>query len=296
MTIIETRGVAAPHRVPCRSHQQPAEDHPHHRAIADHDRDQVHDPLAGARRLLGLRRGPVQAARRGLCLVQSAPDAARGLVRPGVHQRCGDQSRLGKMAAAQSDQRPLVRRDTAAALSRRACGQRSRPRPEPHGARVHRRISRALRDRRPAQGARRSRLLASVAGCSSSASIRSTAPASPSCWRRCASTASRSPPSISASSAPSISSSGSWPQAATPTPSSINSRKGMTSEGIPYVVEFAFGLHQSGLTQGGSHVPQVRHRRQLERRDQQSVPRFRIHRRRAGEHAWPRCAPTPASR
>ena len=24
-------------------------------------------------------------------------------------------------------------------------------------------------------------------------------------------------------------------------------RKGMTSEGIPYVVEFAFGLHQSGL-------------------------------------------------
>ena len=29
-------------------------------------------------------------------------------------------------------------------------------------------------------------------------------------------------------------------------------RKGATSEGIPYVVEFAFGLHQSGLTQGGS--------------------------------------------
>jgi hypothetical protein len=27
-------------------------------------------------------------------------------------------------------------------------------------------------------------------------------------------------------------------------------RKGMTSEGIPYIVEFAFGLHQSGLTQG----------------------------------------------
>jgi DNA topoisomerase VI subunit B len=27
-------------------------------------------------------------------------------------------------------------------------------------------------------------------------------------------------------------------------------RKGMTSEGIPYVIEFAFGLHQSGLTQG----------------------------------------------
>jgi DNA topoisomerase VI subunit B len=29
-------------------------------------------------------------------------------------------------------------------------------------------------------------------------------------------------------------------------------RKGMTSEGIPYVVEFAFGLHQSGLTQGAA--------------------------------------------
>jgi hypothetical protein len=27
-------------------------------------------------------------------------------------------------------------------------------------------------------------------------------------------------------------------------------RKGLTSEGIPYVVEFAFGLHESGLTQG----------------------------------------------
>jgi DNA topoisomerase VI subunit B len=27
-------------------------------------------------------------------------------------------------------------------------------------------------------------------------------------------------------------------------------RKGMTAEGIPYIVEFAFGLHQSGLTQG----------------------------------------------
>jgi hypothetical protein len=26
-------------------------------------------------------------------------------------------------------------------------------------------------------------------------------------------------------------------------------RKGVTSEGIPYIVEFAFGLHQSGLTQ-----------------------------------------------
>jgi hypothetical protein len=31
-------------------------------------------------------------------------------------------------------------------------------------------------------------------------------------------------------------------------------RKGTTAEGIPYIVEFAFGLHQSGLTQGG-YIP-----------------------------------------
>ena len=65
----------------------------------------------------------------------------------------------------------------------------------------------------------------SVAGGSSSASSRSTAPASPSCWPRCASTPSRSPPSISASSARIISSSASWPQAATPTRSSTSSAR-----------------------------------------------------------------------
>jgi DNA topoisomerase VI subunit B len=31
-------------------------------------------------------------------------------------------------------------------------------------------------------------------------------------------------------------------------------RKGMTEEGIPYVIEFAFGLHQSALTQSGAAV------------------------------------------
>ena len=31
-------------------------------------------------------------------------------------------------------------------------------------------------------------------------------------------------------------------------------RRGMTSENIPYIVEFAFGLHQAGLTQGASSV------------------------------------------
>ncbi|MGA8991902.1 MAG: hypothetical protein WB500_16220, partial [Rhodoplanes sp.] len=34
-------------------------------------------------------------------------------------------------------------------------------------------------------------------------------------------------------------------------------RKGVTSEGIPYVIEFAFGLHQSALTQGGAASPRV---------------------------------------
>ena len=32
-------------------------------------------------------------------------------------------------------------------------------------------------------------------------------------------------------------------------------RKGVSDDGIPYVVEFAFGLHQSGLEQGGAGVP-----------------------------------------
>ena len=32
-------------------------------------------------------------------------------------------------------------------------------------------------------------------------------------------------------------------------------RKGMTDEGIPYIVEFAFGLHQSGLTQKALPCP-----------------------------------------
>ena len=31
----------------------------------------------------------------------------------------------------------------------------------------------------------------------------------------------------------------------------------MTADGIPYVVEFAFGLHQAGLSQGGAGVSRV---------------------------------------
>src|SRR5262249_61050728 len=34
-------------------------------------------------------------------------------------------------------------------------------------------------------------------------------------------------------------------------------RKGLTKEGMPYVVEVAFGLHQSGLTQGAAFVPRT---------------------------------------
>ena len=49
-----------------------------------------------------------------------------------------------------------------------------------------------------------------------------------------------------------ISSMDSLQQAATPTPSDIDRRKGMTSEAIPYIVEFVFGLHRSGLTQGAA--------------------------------------------
>ena len=68
-------------------------------------------------------------------------------------------------------------------------------------------------------------------------------------------TASRLPPSILASSALSISSSGSWQQAATSDTFKYQCRKGMTADGIPYIVEFAFGLHQSGLSQDGVGVP-----------------------------------------
>ena len=87
----------------------------------------------------------------------------------------------------------------------------------------------------------------------SSASTRSTAPALPCCWKRCSGTASRSPLSILASSAPGTSKSGSPPRAALSTPSSINAAKAIADDGIPYVVEFCFGLHQAGLD-GGRRV------------------------------------------
>ena len=203
VTIIETRGIE--HRIEFRVdhvNNEPRIAHttspsPVKIRIADHDQ-LAGDTILWRRDAPGLRARRVHKARRGLCLVQPAPDPARFLVRQGVHQRCGDQPRLEKMGSAQSDQPALVRRDTAAALSCRACSPRSRSAAQSHGARVHRRVPRAFRDRRSAQSARGSGLLAISPWRHFSAPSKSTAPASPSYWPRCASTPSRSPPSISA--------------------------------------------------------------------------------------------------
>ena len=67
----------------------------------------IHHSLAGATPAR-LRGEPVKAARPRLRLAQPASYDAWGLVRPGLPRRAGDQSRLGEVATAQSDQRPLV--------------------------------------------------------------------------------------------------------------------------------------------------------------------------------------------
>ena len=85
-----------------------------------------------------------------------------------------------------------------------------------------------------------------------SASIRSTAKESPSCWRRCASTPSRSPRSISAIIGADHLKQRFLAAGGNADTFKYQQRKGVTSEGIPYIVEFAFGLHQSGLTQGAA--------------------------------------------
>ena len=107
VTIIESPRPQASDRVPGRSRQQPAEDRPHHDAFADRGRNQTHDQLA-AGKVTGIHNGSIHAARAGVCLVQSASVGARGLVRPRVHQREGNESKLGEVAPAQPDQRPLV--------------------------------------------------------------------------------------------------------------------------------------------------------------------------------------------
>ena len=274
----------ASHRVPGRSRQQPAEDHAHHDAVADQRRDQDHDQVAGKSWRNGQSNGFKQLAesyvwfnphltlrgtwlgREFINVAATNPNWEKWRPRNPTSAHWYDEARLQRYLAAH------VARD-------RDLGQPS------HGAGVHRRISRALRDRRSAQDARRGRLLAPVVG----AVLRRRSGQPPrhrqAAGGDAASTASRSPRSISASSAPSISSSGSWRRAATSTRSNIKCARASTDDGIPYVIEFAFGLHQSGLTQGAAVSAQVRHRRQLERGDQQPVPRFRINRRRAGEHA-----------
>ena len=86
------------------------------------------------------------------------------------------------------------------------------------------------------------------------ASSRSTARALPSCWRRCASILSRSLLSISALSGPSISRIDFWDAGGIADTFKYQQRRGTTDEGIPYIVEFAFGLHKSGLEQGSDRV------------------------------------------
>ena len=72
------------------------------------------------------------------------------------------------------------------------------------------------------------------------------------------------------------------------------SRKGMTSEGIPYIVEFAFGLHQSGLTQGGAACPASSSpaRTGASGSAIRSAPSDQPAK--GWRAPWPRCGPTPA--
>ena len=96
---------------------------------------------------------------------------------------------------------------------------------QPHGARIHRRVPRALQHRHSAQDPDRGRLLPSIAG-----ELLRRRPGERRRHRQAArgdaaSTASRSRRSISASSAPNTSNSGSWPRAATPRPSSIKPQR-----------------------------------------------------------------------
>ena len=67
-----------------------------------------------------------------------------------------------------------------------------------------------------------------------------------------ATTASRSRRSISASSAPNTSKQRFLAAGGAVDTFKYQCRKGVTDDGIPYVVEFAFGLHQAGLAQGGA--------------------------------------------
>ena len=174
MTIIEARGVK--HRIEFRV------DHISNQPKIAHTTEPSPIEVGQIRRALAARRTcgenpPVDsilgayptpslgsASGRGLRMVQSASDLARAVLRARVRQLDGDQARLGQVAAARSDLGALVRRPQIAALSRRPCRSRPRPRAEPHRARLPRRVSWPLGKRRSAAGARRGRLLASIAG------------------------------------------------------------------------------------------------------------------------------------
>ena len=126
---------------------------------------------------------------------------------------------------------------------------RDRDRAPPHGAGIHRRVPRALRHRRSAQGARRGRLLAPVAG----AVLRRRAGQSRGIAKLLAAMRKHSKPvapkHLGVIGAEHLKQRflAAGGNAET---FKYERRKGMTDDGIPYVVEFAFGLHQSGLTQG----------------------------------------------
>jgi DNA topoisomerase VI subunit B len=73
-------------------------------------------------------------------------------------------------------------------------------------------------------------------------------------------------------------------------------RKGMTPDGIPYVVEVAFGLHQSGLSKTVQVCPANLSpgRTGAPRSTIHSAPSDRLEK--DWRTPWPRCEPTPASR
>ena len=192
ITVIETRGIE--HRIEFRV------DHINNEPKILHTTSpspikigsQHHDQMAGNSMLWrnvapGLRARRVHKARRRLCLVQPAPDSARFWVRQGVHQRCGDQSAIGKNGGRAI--RPARTGTTTPGCSATSplmslgiaiCGAIAR-------CATSSPSSGAFRDRRSAQSARGSWLRHISRSRSSSASSRSTAPVSPSCWRRCAS-------------------------------------------------------------------------------------------------------------
>ena len=160
--------------------------------------------------------------------------------------------RLGRNGAQAIRPRRIGIMGAASAVPRRPRGQGSRARTAWHRARIHCRIPRAVRDRHPTQGARRSRLLASIIGAvlrhrtgqpqgiaKLLASMRKhTKPVEPKHLGVIGADHLKQRFLAAGGNADTF---------------KYELRKGMTDEGIPYVIEVAFGLHQSGLRQD-AHV------------------------------------------